>query len=304
MKKISYSQNFEDIILARTFSNVESGSYIDVGAHDPVIDSVTNLFYQQGWSGINIEPQRDLYERLCKVRSRDINLNICAGNYDGVIEFATVTNRTGWSSGSLDQLQLMQKNKELEIAVESCAQSTVTSILNEYPLNEIHFMKIDVEGSELEVIEGMDFSKVRPWVLVIEATVPGTQIPNFESWEQLLFSAEYEFVYADGLNRFYVSRDHPELKESFLFPPNSFDDFESQYTVVARQERDDSNKLANELANEVAELKKEVNSLLETSEGQIQKIQYLENKLFEVHNSLSWKVTKPLRLLASIILFR
>ena len=56
MQNISYSQNYEDIYLWRLLQDVHHGFYIDVGAFDHQKDSVTKLFYDRGWSGINIEP--------------------------------------------------------------------------------------------------------------------------------------------------------------------------------------------------------------------------------------------------------
>ena len=56
MTIVSHAQNFEDVILNRALEDVESGFYIDIGANDPDIDSVTRYFYEKGWSGIKIEP--------------------------------------------------------------------------------------------------------------------------------------------------------------------------------------------------------------------------------------------------------
>jgi hypothetical protein len=53
---ISYAQNFEDIILWRALKNVKHGFYEDVGEGDPAKHSVTNWFYDQGCSGVNIKP--------------------------------------------------------------------------------------------------------------------------------------------------------------------------------------------------------------------------------------------------------
>ena len=53
---ISWAQNLEDVMLARAFKGTARGYYVDVGAYDPVIDSVTRHFYEAGWHGINIEP--------------------------------------------------------------------------------------------------------------------------------------------------------------------------------------------------------------------------------------------------------
>ena len=71
---ISYAQNFEDVMLARVFAGRNTGFYVDVGAADPVNLSVTKWFYDLGWSGLNIEPNKQLFERLAADRPRDINL--------------------------------------------------------------------------------------------------------------------------------------------------------------------------------------------------------------------------------------
>ena len=76
---ISYAQNFEDVMLARVFGSRTDGFYVDVGAGDPVNLSVTKWFYDLGWSGINIEPNRSLFKKLSADRSRDVNLECGAG---------------------------------------------------------------------------------------------------------------------------------------------------------------------------------------------------------------------------------
>ena len=53
----SFSEYFEDLILFTIVSDIKNGFYIDVGAYDPNIVSVTKAFYLRGWNGINIEPQ-------------------------------------------------------------------------------------------------------------------------------------------------------------------------------------------------------------------------------------------------------
>ena len=53
---ISYAQNFEDVMLWRALHHVENGHYIDIGAQDPVADSVSLAFYERGWRGVHVEP--------------------------------------------------------------------------------------------------------------------------------------------------------------------------------------------------------------------------------------------------------
>src|SRR4051794_14893877 len=105
MKFISYAQNFEDVILKRAFKGQDKGFYIDVGAADPMIHSVTKHFYDSGWNGINIEPGSVFFQQLEEARGRDINLNIGLSNtlgeatlYEAPASLGLSTFTASWSS--------------------------------------------------------------------------------------------------------------------------------------------------------------------------------------------------------------
>jgi hypothetical protein len=93
--------------------------------------------------------------------------------------------------------------------------------------HDVHFLKVDVEGLNEAALRGNDWSKYRPWIIVVEATRPISQQESHEEWELILLTADYHFAYADGLNRYYVANEHAELLPSFMYPPNVFDDFKS-----------------------------------------------------------------------------
>ena len=52
----SYSQEGEDMVLARYLEGQKNGFYVDVGAHHPFRFSNTYHFYLKGWHGVNIDP--------------------------------------------------------------------------------------------------------------------------------------------------------------------------------------------------------------------------------------------------------
>ena len=84
------------------------------------------------------------------------------------------------------------------------------------PQQEIHFCKIDVEGYEKEVLEGIqDWSKFRPWIFAIESTLPGTTIPCHEKWENLLLENGYMLAHEFKINRYYIDTDKKYLLEGF-----------------------------------------------------------------------------------------
>jgi FkbM family methyltransferase len=272
-QKISYAQNSEDIILARVFSDVENGNYLDVGANHPITDSVTKYFYDNGWSGINIEPLKREFKMLLEDRPRDINLNICVGEANTTIEFVVVENRSGWSTADPTQIEKIQRDLELKKTVVLVEQQTLNEILSNNYLSELHFLKIDVEGSELNVLQGIDLNKNRPWVVVIESTEPGSQISSHQSWEYLLTDNQYTYAYSDGINRFYLANEKLILLPRFSHPPNAFDGFITWVAVEYYQKMMHEKDLVNRL----------------------------EDELTKVFSSTSWKATVPLRKFSALI---
>ena len=110
---------------------------------------------------------------------------------------------------------------------------TLADICAEYACGEIHFLTIDAEGAEPAVLRGCDFTKFRPWVVLIESTEPLTDIPSYGEWEPLLLSSGYEFAATNGLNRFYLAREHEELRALISIP---VDDYERASSVEERAE--------------------------------------------------------------------
>jgi FkbM family methyltransferase len=225
MTLISYAQNCEDIMLWRALKNVKTGFYIDIGAAWPEYDSVTKLFYDQGWHGLNVEPNPDLFEQLKQDRPLDTNLCLAVGDRSGVQVMNFLSNQ---GLSTLNE-EIAQKHidagwlchrKEVEV-------KKLTDIwnLNIPTGTEVHFLKIDVEGQEKAVLKGSDWSCLRPWIVLLESTLPMSQTENHHEWESILIEADYQFAYADGINRFYVAKEHSELLIFFKHPPNFFDNF-------------------------------------------------------------------------------
>lgn len=220
MTFISYAQNFEDIRLWRVLKTVTNGFYIDIGANDPVRDSVTKAFYDSGWSGINVEPMPDYYEALCEQRSRDTNLRCVAGIAAEGLTFYSIAD-TGLST--LDQGAAQRyKDSGAGVCEEIVNSRTLTSICEEHAGDrQIHFLKIDVEGHEETVLRSMDFTRWRPWVILVETPWERNQV-----WEKILVDASYHPVVFDGLNTFYLSEEHLNLKPAFDLPPCNLDEFQ------------------------------------------------------------------------------
>ena len=241
---ISYAQNYEDVMLARALSAVENGFYIDVGAQDPDEDSVTKHFYDRGWHGLNFEPSEQYHARLEAVRPRDLNLRCAVGDHPGSVTFYEADG-TGLST----IVEAVSAATSEARTPHTVPMTTLDAACAAYGITTVHFLKIDVEGAEDLVLRGTRFEAVRPWIVLLEATHPNSPEPYYAHWEPLLTERGYRFVYADGLNRFYLAEEHADLAPHFALPPNHFDRFvrASEVRADERAEKRWSENLAHHL---------------------------------------------------------
>jgi FkbM family methyltransferase len=288
MKLISYAQNQEDIVLYRALRDVVRGFYIDVGAQHPISDSVTKLFYERGWSGINIDPVPQWFELLQSDRPHDINLRLAAGATAARKKFFAIAN-TGLST---DDAELARQHTEggyradeMDVEVR-----TLDDICKECDVQTVHFLKIDVEGAEAEVIRGFAFDKIRPWIVLVEAVAPvamqeGTHayvaVETHATWEPLLLAHGYEHVHSDGLNRFYLANEHRELRDALSLQPNPLDAFIRNEEWIKHERILQLEDQVRELSGAARVVEQQhqadaIRGLIETAENRLQRIAVLE----------------------------
>ncbi len=318
MSFVSYAQNFEDVMLWRALKHVENGFYVDIGAQHPVVDSVSLAFYEHGWRGVHVEPTQQYSSLLRTARPDESVFQLAIGNQSQRLTFFEFED-TGLSTADAEIAHQHQasgfKCRETLVPVLS-----LDALLKQAGAQDIHWLKVDVEGLEKEVLASWQGSSNLPWVVVVESTRPLTQENNHQEWEALLLAKEYSYVYFDGLNRFYVSPEHPELVEAFGAPPNVFDGFVLGGTasqpfcslVSSRAEQAEANAQQAEARAEQAEARAEQaearaeQAAVKARQAEVKaeqaeaKAQHAESNVHAFLHSTSWRITGPLRLASQL----
>lgn len=167
---LSFSQNGEDLMLksflGKKMKEKRKGFYVDVGAHHPTRFSNTYYFYIKGWNGINLDPIPGIMQSFNDVRSRDINLEIGISEVRQNLYYYRF-NDNAYNTFSKEVVE----TKRLPYLDSKIVETyPLVEILDKYLPNEqkIDFLNIDVEGLDYEVLISNNWSKYRPYIILIE----------------------------------------------------------------------------------------------------------------------------------------
>jgi FkbM family methyltransferase len=288
MSIISYSQNFEDVLLWRALGHIDKGCYLDIGAQDPVIDSVSKCFYDAGWRGVHVEATPTYAEAIRVSRVDEIVIQAAVCDAVGPISLFEIPG-TGLSTGRQDIAEAHAEKgfEPREISVETV---TLDFVLSSMAVPDVHWMKIDVEGMEASVLRSWGDCQIRPWILVVESTFPTTQKPTHNEWVEYVHMRGYQEVWFDGLSRYFVSNEHPELAQAFAAPPDIFDGFQvstNHFSVqsLTRDQEEAMQKLQDSLASMTdakQQLSTELNQQQIIAAEQIEKLNKLRNNYKDI----------------------
>lgn len=162
------SQNGEDLLLWEFFDRKRTGFYVDVGAYDGVGFSNTYFFEAIGWTGVLVEAGPELYERCLAARPNSTVVHAAAGARNGSVAFTMADGQNGvatLSSMVPDRARIAREGGRERIV--EVPLRTLDDILSDVS-GPVDFVSIDVEGAELDVLQGFNLDRFRPRMLVIE----------------------------------------------------------------------------------------------------------------------------------------
>lgn len=179
---VNFGQNLEDaIIFHRFFSGgsplahlsklngvnggamgakgVERGIFLEMGALDGITFSNTLMFEQcLGWNGLLIEANPKSFTKLLENRPCAITIGEAACKVDD--------GPTLRMAGNEGVASIVKDNVKDYVEVPC---RPLSQMLEENGIDRINFFSLDVEGAELNVLQTLDWEKVKIDVLLVEA---------------------------------------------------------------------------------------------------------------------------------------
>jgi FkbM family methyltransferase len=172
----SYAQQGEDLVVAAILQKlrIRKPTYLDIGAHHPIIGSNTYAFYEVGSRGVLVEPNPHYAELLRKTRPGDVVLDVGIG----------VTSQTAADyyvirgDGQLNTFSKEQAEQHAKIAGPGAIERVIKLPL--VPINDVlarhfsagppDFVSMDIEGLDFDILKTLDFDRWRPPVFCIETS--------------------------------------------------------------------------------------------------------------------------------------
>ncbi|MEO3385200.1 FkbM family methyltransferase [Mesorhizobium sp. CAU 1741] len=175
--------------LART----PAGIFVEVGANDPEDGSQTLRLEQNGWHGLLVEPLREHAADLRRVRKAHVEEVACGprDKHDTLMNFKVA----GVASTLADEFI---NHRVSEQEVRAVRVMTLDSLLEKHGIDRIDFLSLDVEGYELQVLDGFSVERYRPAFILIEDRVRDLRIHDY------MTANGYKVVRRSGANGWYV----------------------------------------------------------------------------------------------------
>jgi FkbM family methyltransferase len=187
----------EQRLVREFFRGVRGGFFVEVGANDPFQLSQTWHLEKLGWTGVLIEPQPELAAKLVSAREAMVFAVACSTPQNAG---RTMPLHVAGPLSSLVR-DRMAAGARPERTIEVPVRTLDDILVRASAPSPFELLSVDVEGHEPEVLQGFDFVRWRPQLIIVEDHVEDLTTHWF------LQSNGYRLLRRVGFNGWYVPND-------------------------------------------------------------------------------------------------
>ena len=167
LNKKTYSLFSEDLAILKFFKNKKKGFYVDIGCYHPTHINNTYLLYKKGWSGINIDVSQFSIDLFKFMRPDDLNYKCAVSETNKKVNLYYQKEHSQLTSINKLTAKKFIKSRLKKKIINSSSLEEILS-WGKYKDYEIDFLDVDVEGADLQVLKGLNFSKRKPKLICVE----------------------------------------------------------------------------------------------------------------------------------------
>ena len=149
-------------VAEKVFPGVKDGYFVDIGSGHGIKDSNTKALEALGWSGVCVDP----FPQSMETRKCEVFAEVAYSSAGHTVSFTSA----GHLGGIRDHLGLWASDKRLaEAETVELTTTTMDEILERARAPQyLHYVSLDVEGAEYEVLQGLDLAKYQVGALTVE----------------------------------------------------------------------------------------------------------------------------------------
>jgi FkbM family methyltransferase len=190
------NEPIDKILYDRYFTNQKEGKAIECGANDGLFIPTCLVFEEIGWLVCNVEASKINYDKLVKNRPHSTNLFVALSNTNN--KEVNIYNYNG-DNGGMNGMNVDEAVKRMygNPSITTCHTNTYDALFGD---NDIDLFVLDIEGHEIEALEGINFDRKIPKVICVEHNHVGlNRIKDF-------LQQKYILDFNDKLNAIFVRK--------------------------------------------------------------------------------------------------
>ena len=187
--RLAYSHWGIDLIITKLLNSKNKGIYIDVGCHHPFLNNHSYLLYKSGWVGINIDIDYNSIDMFNFFRKSDVNIQTAVTDHKGEVDLFFYHNRAAKNTISKEFGSNAKEKKKIN-------SDTLNNIIenSKFKNSKIDFVSIDVEGNEMNVLNGFNLKKYKPKLILLEFILPNKKEFYEKDINEITNSKVYNFL--------------------------------------------------------------------------------------------------------------
>lgn len=196
--QIPEGQLKENTLVWEFFGRKTSGFFVEVGANDPFLLSQTWMLEQKGWTGVLVEPLAACCADLRRYRNARVVQVACAAPHQiGTATFHVAGARSSLVPNAFDPKVRYETTETVQVV-------TLTDVLQQVAAPKvIDFLSIDTEGTEGDVLAGLDLTRFQPTLILVEYHVYSLAL------HRQLNNMGYKLIRRTKDNNWYIPRMMP-----------------------------------------------------------------------------------------------